>query len=140
MSSTHPLVLPFFILGGKMETKEIFINIFFFLGVFLVVYVFTYFMNLHKLNKKKEKSIGELNYLLLKFRLKKSKLKVRKMLLWFSLIDAFIIAFVTTFITVLNVDTLWQMLIGFVLLFGLIYSLYEIYGRHLVNAEKRRGE
>ena len=55
------------------------------------------------------------------------------MLIWFSIIDAFIISFVTTFITIIKLDTIWQILIGFVLLFVLIYAFYEIYGRHLIN-------
>ena len=62
------------------------------------------------------------------------------MLLWFSIMNAFIISFVATFITAIEIGTIWQMLIGFILLFGLIYSFYEIYGRHLVNQEKRKEE
>ena len=124
-----------------MEKYEVWMNLLFFLVLFLVVYVITYFMNLHKLKKGKSQSIGELNYLVLKFRLNKKQLNVRGMLLWFSLIDAFIISFVTTFITILKIDTIWQLLIGFVLLFSLIYAFYEIYGRHLVNKGlKKKGE
>ena len=66
------------------------------------------------------------------------KLPVRKMLLVFSLIDAFIMAFTASFITALPVNTVFQMLIGFVLLFALIYALYEIYGRHLVKKYKKK--
>ncbi len=116
-----------------MEQKEIWLNILFFLGLFLAIYVLTYCMNLYKLKKKKQKNISELNYLILKFHLDKKKLKVRSMLIWFSIIDAFIISFVTTFITIIKLDTIWQILIGFVLLFVLIYAFYEIYGRHLIN-------
>lgn len=124
-----------------MEKNEIWINLLFFLVLFLVGYVITYFMNLHKWKKGKEKTIGELNYLVLKFRLDKRRMNVRKMLLWFSLIDAFIISFVTTFITMLKIDIIWQLLIGFVLLFSLIYAFYEIYGRHLVNnGFQKKGE
>jgi len=97
-------------------------------------------MNLHKLKKKKLKSIGELNYLKIKFNLPLKSLNVRKMIIWFSIIDAFIMAFVTTFITMLDISTIWQMLIGFVLLFGLIYAIYEIYGRHIVKEMNERKE
>ncbi len=125
-----------------MENKMFWMNLLFFLGLFLVVYLITYFMNLRKWKKKKYKKIGELNYLLLKFQLDLSKLNVRKMIIWFSLLDAFIMAFVTTFITIIDIDMIWQMLIGFVLLFVLIYALYEIYGRHLVNQgyQKKEGK
>ena len=123
-----------------MEEKEIWLNLLFFFIVFLLVYVITYFINLQKFKKKKIKTIGEYNYLVTKFRLNFRKLNVRKMLLWFSLLDAFIIAFVTTFITLVDMDTIWQMVIGFVLLFVLIYACYEIYGRHLVSELERKEE
>jgi len=116
-----------------METKEFWLNVLFFLVIFLLFFILTYFLNLHKYKKRKKKKIGELNYLVLKFRLDVKRLPVRQMLLWFSFLDAFILAFVTTFIFLLDIDMLCRMLIGFVLLFGLIYALYEIYGRHLVN-------
>jgi len=124
-----------------MNSNEMWLNLLFFLVLFVVVYILTYFLNLHKFKNGKKETIGELQYLVMKFRLDKKKLNVRRMLLWFSLIDAFIISFVATFISMLKVDAIWQMLIGFVLLFGLIYALYEIYGRHLVNSGlKKKGE
>ena len=61
------------------------------------------------------------------------------MLLWICILDAFIISFVGTFITILPVKFGWQFLIGFVLLFALIYALFEIYGRHLVNKGLQKG-
>ena len=50
-----------------------------------------------------------------------------------SLIDAFIISFVFVVITIIPWDMGFSMLLGFVLLFGLIYALYEILGRVLVK-------
>ncbi len=123
-----------------MEQKEILLNLLFFLGVFLLSFGITYFINLHKFKHRKEKNIAELYYLIMKFRLDKNKLNTRKMLIWFSFIDAFIMAFVSTFLSFIKIDTVWQMVIGFVLLVCLIYSFYEIYGRHLVNIEKRKEE
>jgi len=116
-----------------MDTKEFWMNLLFFLVVFLLFFVLTYCMNMYKFKKKKKKKIGELNYLVLKFRLDIKILPVRKMLLWFSFIDSFILSFVTTFISLLDISMLWRMTVGFVLLFALIYAFYEIYGRHLVN-------
>ena len=121
-----------------METYEMFMEIGFFAIMFLLIFIITYCMNLNNYKKRKYTSIGELNYLLKKFNLDRKKLPVRKMLLVFSLLDAFIMAFTASFITALPVNTVFQMLIGFVLLFALIYALYEIYGRHLVKKYKKK--
>lgn len=121
-----------------METYEMFMEIGFFAIMFLLIFIITYYLNLNNYKKRKYTSIGELNYLLKKFNLDRKKLPVRKMLLVFSLIDAFIMAFTASFITALPINTVFQMLIGFVLLFALIYALYEIYGRHLVKKYKKK--
>ena len=121
-----------------METYELLMEIGFFAIMFLLIFIITYWMNLINYKKRKYTSIGELNYLLKKFNLDRKKLPVRKMLLNFSLLDAFIMAFTASFITSLPVNTVFQMLIGFVLLFALIYALYEIYGRHLVKKYKKK--
>ena len=123
-----------------MELKEILFNCFLMLVFFLIIFVVIYFINLWKFKNKK--MIGEVKYLVNKFNLIEKKLKIRKMILWISIIDAFIIAFVGTFISILPVKFGWQFLIGFVLLVALIYSLFEIYGRHLVNKgyQKERNE
>ena len=121
-----------------METYEMFMEIGFLAIMFLLIFIITYWMNLNNYKKRKYTSIGELNYLLKKFNLDRKKLPVRKMLLVFSLLDAFIMAFTASFITSLPVNTVFQMLIGFVLLFALIYALYEIYGRHLVKKYKKK--
>ena len=123
-----------------METSEILFNVSLFLSFFLGIFIITYFMNLSKYKKKK--SIGEMKYLINKFNLDEKRLKKRKMILWVCIIDAFIISFVGTFIFMLPIDYVWKFLIGFVLLFALIYALFEIYGRHLVKkvCQKERKE
>ncbi len=120
-----------------METSEILFNIFMFLIFLLIIFIITYFMNLSKYKKKK--SIGEIKYLINKFNLDEKKLKKRQMILWVSIIDAFIISFVGTFIFMLPIDYVWKFLAGFVLLFALIYALFEIYGRHLVKKGYQKG-
>ncbi len=108
-------------------------DILFFLVLFLIVFVVNYLSSIRKIKKHKTNKIELLNYLIRRFRLDKTKIKPFKIILVISLINAFIISFVTTFITILDISFLWQIMIGFVLLFGLIYSLYEIYGRYLVK-------
>ncbi|MBQ6686906.1 MAG: hypothetical protein IJN03_00090 [Bacilli bacterium] len=129
----------------------------FYLGFFGVLYVLVFvvdyfFINLRKYNlmfkkakntkkkltkkstKKKEvKEFGEVNYLVGKFKLDKKKINYKSVILWTAIINSFIISFVSTVISAIPAHMIWQLLVGFVLIFALIYSLYEIYGRILVK-------
>lgn len=115
--------------------------------VFLVDY---YFINKRKLalinskgvtkkgKQKTVKSISEIDYLVAKFKLNKKKLNKEKAIIWISLINSFIISIVSSIIMLMPFKIMWQMLIAFVLLFGLIYALYEIYGRYLKKLEVKK--
>ena len=116
-----------------MDTVKIFWNVIFFFIVFLIVYVFTYYFNFRKIKKRKGKTIVEYHYLISKFHLNQEKVNYRKMLLSISLIDAFIIATVTTCISIVEISIFWQICIGFILLIFLIYICYEIYGHYLIK-------
>jgi hypothetical protein len=117
---------------------DIYLEQFFWFALFfIIIFVVYFFMLRHKLKRKKEKSIGEISYLIRKFKLDVRKIDYWKMIIPISLINAFIISFVATVIMIFPVDMLWQLLIGFVFLFFLIYAIYEIYGRHL---EKKYGK
>lgn len=85
-----------------------------------------------KKNKKLEEFVG-LSYLIPKFKLDINKMNLNYVFFMVSLIDAFIISFVFVVITIIPWDMGFSMLLGFVLLFGLIYALYEILGRGLVK-------
>lgn len=85
-----------------------------------------------KKNKKLEEFVG-LSYLIPKFKLDINKMELNYVFFMVSLIDAFIISFVFVVITIIPWDMGFSMLLGFVLLFGLIYALYEILGRVLVK-------
>ncbi len=108
----------------------------FFIFIYIIIFLITYIWNKRKLKKKKYEAIGEMNYLIAKFKLQKKNINYKKEILVISLINSLIIASVGTFVTCLNLPMFVQLLIGFVLLFALIYALYEIYGRHLVKKEK----
>ena len=87
-----------------------------------------------KTNKKNDvKEFSEVIYLVGKFKLDKKKIDYKSVILWTALINSFIIAFVSTVISAIPAHVVWQLLVGFVLIFGLIYALYEIYGRILVK-------
>ncbi len=111
-----------------------------FLLIFMVDYLFIKRRYLKRLNgkkkkKKKDNELMELSYLIVKFKLDKSKLPLNKLLVIISLINAFIISIVSVTVLLLDTYTIVRLLVGFVLLMGLIYSLYEILGRIL----ERRG-
>lgn len=115
--------------------------------VFLVDY---YFINKRKLilinnkgmtkkgKKKKVKNISEIDYLVGKFKLNEKKLNKDRVIIWISLINSFIIASVSSVVMLMPFKIMWQLLIAFVLLFGLIYALYEIYGRYLKKMEVKK--
>lgn len=112
--------------------------LYFFFVVFFLVFLAIYMVNLHKVKKKKYDTIGEMNYVIKKFKLDKKKINYKKEIRYIALLDSIIIASVGTFVTSLDIMIILQLGLGFVLLFALIYSLYEIYGRHLKNKESER--
>ena len=130
----------------------------FYLGFFGVLYVIVFLVDYFAINrrkynilfKKKSKNVkskkkskktpnkkdiqfGEINYLIGKFNLDKKKIDYKSTILWTAVINAFIISLVSTVISAIPAHIIWQLLVGFVLIFGLIYALYEIYGRILVK-------
>jgi len=117
-----------FYLGGYMN------YLLYFGVIFLIIFLF-YFLVLNRMKLKKQNynKIGEINYLIKKFNLDSHKINYRLVANIVALINAFIIAFVCVVISLIDIAFIWQMLIGFVLLFSLIYALYEIFGRILVK-------
>ncbi len=109
----------------------------FFSVLFIIIFIFNYLINRLKVKSKKLDTIGEMNYLISKFKLNKNKINYPKEIIYISLINSFIISSVGVFVTCLKIMRILQLLLGFVLLFGLIYALYEIYGRHLLKKTRR---
>jgi uncharacterized Tic20 family protein len=124
-----------------MDYLSIITNIIFFVLVLLVVFLVDfYFITKDRAKKVKgskekrkvtEKLTTEGMYLISRFNLDDKKINLRMLNFYISIINAFIIAFVSTGISLINVNVMFQLLIGFVLLFALIYAIYEIFGRHL---------
>lgn len=102
-----------------------------FIGVFLVDYLII--KGKDKKSKKKSKDLMELSYLIGKFKLDKYKLPTNKLLIEISLINAFIISIVATLILYIDINPIIGLLIGFIILLGLIYAIYELLGRHLIK-------
>lgn len=82
--------------------------------------------------RKKNNELTEVTYLTSKFNLDKNKLNLNKLLIVISIINAFIISLVSVVVMLIRINVILQLIIGFVLLIGLIYALYELLGRFLV--------
>ena len=125
-----------------------------FLVIYLVIFVLHYFFltkpavdeilgkkkkNNKKSKKKEPSKIGEVEYLVYKFKLDRNSLNYNSLKIMLPLLNSFIITFVTFIIELIPLGTIFKLLIGFALLTALIYAIYEIYGRHLLNVERKRG-
>ena len=131
--------------------NEYLLSVYIFIALLIIVFLVDYYLiNKRKLNliknkgvtkkgkKKKIKSISEIDYLKAKFKLDEKKLDKDKMIIMISFINAFIISLVSSIVMLMPFAIMWQMIIAFALLFGLIYALYEIYGRHLKRKEDKK--
>ena len=106
--------------------------VYFYILVFLIIMLLTYVLDLLKIKKRKYKTISEVQYLIAKFKLNSSKLNYKRICLVVSLLNAIIITTVVVVVSSINAPIALQFLVGFILLFALIYALYEIFGRILI--------
>ena len=131
--------------------NEYLLSAYIFIALLIIVFLVDYYLiNKRKLNliknkgvtkkgkKKKIKSISEIDYLKAKFKLDEKKLDKDKTIIMISFINAFIISLVSSIVMLMPFAIMWQMIVAFALLFGLIYALYEIYGRHLKRKEDKK--
>ncbi len=115
----------------------------FYIGLFILIFIFIFLIDYiinrshyskRKKNKKsKNKDIMEISYLVEKFNLDKKKLPINKLLLLIAFFNALIISITSLTVILCNTFLILQLVIGFVLLLGLIYAIYEITGRILVK-------
>lgn len=124
-------------------------NLIFFIVVFLIVYIFCYYIagrikvpkekNKDKTSTKGKKGKEEKPFkytnegklMIIRYNLDEKKVDYQELLRWTSFCNAFIISLTSTIICNIPLKMYYQLAIGFVILFGLIYSIFEIVGRHL---------
>lgn len=121
-----------------MEIKSLGFILYFFLVLFIIFFTIFYVINFRKVKSKKFDNIREINDVIKRFKINKKKINYKKEIIYISLINSFIVSSVGTFVTCLNIPQVFQLAIGFVLLLALIYSLYELYGRHLRKKTKEK--
>ena len=106
-----------------------------FIGIFLI-YFFVFY--LYGLKKKKIKNSMQVELILVRQGLRKKDINEKSIGIIICLTDALIISISGTVATSLNINYIWQILIGFVLLIGFIFCLYEIVGRIIKRSVKKK--
>ena len=122
-------------MDAEMKAKIIVAAIFF--AIIIAVRYISYMAKVDKIEKKKtnkkgkEVAIIEVQYLYFKYKIVRERLYNNKFAILFSVINAFIICCTFIFISIIPLHFMFQVLIGFVMLMGLIYSIYGIVGNIL---------
>jgi len=119
--------------------NEIMLSLIICIIAFLIVFVYDYFIILKakykgligKKKKKRNLLISELELMKVNHKFELNNFKLKKIILIIALINAFIISFTSFIIMLIPWDLIWRLLIGFVLMVGLIYAIYELLGRIL---------
>ena len=106
-------------------------SIIFFMVCFVIFYFIYYFIFDDMLKKEKYTKISELVFLTRKFNLDKKKMDYKQCLNGVAILNAFIISFTIVIIDFIPINIMFKLAVAFILLLGLIYSGYMLYGRHL---------
>ena len=108
---------------------------------FMLMFLFIYLFNLFYVNKFKRdfdklKKTDPIAIFVLRYDLSLKKLNYVYLINILGLINSFIIAFTATIIT--NIESIvWSIIVCFVVLCILVYSMYEIAGRYFKKLESR---
>jgi membrane protein implicated in regulation of membrane protease activity len=108
--------------------------------VFLLSFVFVFLCYLiiyfYKRIRGTLIKMKEINILSAKFNLEKSDIDVNKFCLLIVLVNSLIISITATICTMIELDYIWQLCIGFIILMILIYVIYGFIGKYL---QKKKG-
>ena len=107
----------------------------FHLIIFIIIFIVSYFIfnTLYDDGLKKEKlsNIKILSVLIDKFSLDENQIVRKEILNTVSIINAFIIALVSTVVDILGIEKIYSYIIALVLIITLIFGIYYIYGKIL---------
>lgn len=108
-----------------------------FIIIFVIVFLFyLLWVNRRKLKLEKYNKMGEINYLIYRYKLDKEKIDYNALSNIIALANAFIIALVGTILILIPLHYLWKMAIGLVLIIGSILIVYGFIGRYLIKKEE----
>lgn len=101
-----------------------------FVIIFLLFYlIYSVFINKKRKTYVKGKKHADIDFFVRRYQIDVKKLGYKRVLKTVTLMNCFILSF--TYIIFSNIDNiLWALAFGFAIGFILIYSLYEIVGRH----------
>ena len=104
---------------------------------FTASYILSFIVYVLFINSKKRKNeLAEIKYIIEKFKLDRDKLNTKKLKWILSFINPFIISI--TFMIIINIESyILGIMIGFVVMMILVYSVYEIIGRCLKRGERK---
>ncbi len=109
-------------------------DLYWFLGIYLVVYLFYLFFSVLKRKKFNVKKIPvELKLLIKKYRLDMSKINYRGIMNRIALVSSFDIAFVATFIFKFIESEVWSIIIGAIMIIPVILITFNFIGLYYVK-------
>ena len=115
--------------------------IYFGISFITVLLIYLLFINKKFRKEYKEgKEQVEIYYLIKRFKLNMRLTKYKTIKLIVSILNSFIVAFTFTVIINLKVKYVYKLMIAFLIMFILIYSLYEITGRILKRKELKNND
>ena len=112
-------------------------------GICFVVILLIYLLVINKIFRKEYKEGKqqvEINYLINKFKLDMRVTKYKTIKLIVAFLNSIIIAFTFTIIINLKFKYAYKLMIAFLIMFIMIYSLYEITGRILKKKELKNND
>ncbi|NLC47937.1 MAG: hypothetical protein GX758_01070 [Tenericutes bacterium] len=108
-----------------------------FLLLFLLFYlIYTVFLNKKRRTYSQIKKNDEIKYFISRFDLDMKKTKYTSLLRALTLMNSFILAFTSTIVIYID-SIIWSMLISFVIIMIMLYSVYEIVGRSFKRKENK---
>ena len=103
----------------------------------LLLIIYFVFINKNRKEYSKLNDNSVIKSFIARYNLDMRKTKYKTVLTVFSVINSFILAFTSAL--VLNIENyIWKIVISFIVIFVLIYALYEIAGRYLKNKEDKK--
>lgn len=108
-----------------------------FIAIFILFYlIYSVFINKKRKTYQTGKKYADVDFFVRRYQINVNKIGYKTVLKTVTLMNSFILAF--TYIVFSNIKSfLWAIVFGFVIGFALIYSLYEIVGRHFRKEGKK---